>query len=165
MNWSYSCQPTRQPQQRGIWAASAIYTTAQSNTGSLTHWARPGIKPASSWMLVRFISAAPQWELWNPVFFNEHQNTPYKFVANCTAHFQFSSCGGGCALLFGCSAFPLSFAFSPLRTFCSNHSWFWLPLSISSWTYNLKWIHFWNNGEWLRSFLKSESLGLLQFSD
>ena len=31
--------------------------------GSLTHRARPGIKPVSSWILVRFISAEPPWEL------------------------------------------------------------------------------------------------------
>ena len=28
-------------------------TTAHSNARSLTHWARPGIEPTSSWMLVR----------------------------------------------------------------------------------------------------------------
>ena len=32
-------------------------------TGSLIYWVRPGIKPASSWMLVRFITAELQWEL------------------------------------------------------------------------------------------------------
>ena len=42
-------------------AASATYITAHSNTGYLTHWARPGIEPASSWILVRLISAVPQW--------------------------------------------------------------------------------------------------------
>ena len=33
----------------------------------LTHWARPGIKPTSSWILVRLITAEPRWELqlWN----------------------------------------------------------------------------------------------------
>ena len=31
--------------------------------GSLTHWTRPGIDPATSWILVGFISAEPQWEL------------------------------------------------------------------------------------------------------
>ena len=31
-----------------IWATSAIYTAACDNTGSLTHWARPRIKPTSS---------------------------------------------------------------------------------------------------------------------
>ena len=29
------------------------YTTAHSNAGSLTHWARSGIKPASVWIRVR----------------------------------------------------------------------------------------------------------------
>ena len=41
----------------------ATYTTALSNAGSLTHWARPGIKPAFSWILVRFIIAEPLQEL------------------------------------------------------------------------------------------------------
>ena len=42
----------------GSWirATSATYTTtmAHGNPGSLTHWAKPGIEPVSSWMLVRF---------------------------------------------------------------------------------------------------------------
>ena len=33
-----------------------------SNVRSLAHRERPGIEPASSWMLVRFISPEPQWE-------------------------------------------------------------------------------------------------------
>ena len=41
-----------EPRQHGILTASVTYTTAQSNTRSLTHWARPGIKPMSSWILV-----------------------------------------------------------------------------------------------------------------
>ena len=49
-----------QPQQHQIWAASSNYTPAPSNTGSFTHRARSGIEPASSWMLVRFVSAEPQ---------------------------------------------------------------------------------------------------------
>ena len=32
------------------------YTTAHSNAGSLTHWARPGIQPATSWFPVRFVN-------------------------------------------------------------------------------------------------------------
>ena len=52
-----------QPQQRGIQAMSVTYTTIQDNTGSLTHWARPGIEPASLWILVGFVSIALQWEL------------------------------------------------------------------------------------------------------
>ena len=39
------------------------YTTAHSNARSLTHWERPGINPSSSWILVRFVSAEPWWEL------------------------------------------------------------------------------------------------------
>ena len=44
------------------------YTTAHGNTGSLTHWARPEIEPATLWFLVGFFSAAPQWELQNHIF-------------------------------------------------------------------------------------------------
>ena len=54
--WKYSCQTTPQPQQHQIWAASVTYTTAYGNARSLTHWARPGIEPASSWFLVRFVN-------------------------------------------------------------------------------------------------------------
>ena len=39
------------------------YNRAHSNMGSLTHGARPGIEPITSWFLVRFISAEPQQEL------------------------------------------------------------------------------------------------------
>ena len=46
-----------------IWARSAAYTTAQSKAGPLTHGAGLGIEPASSWILVRFISTEPRWEL------------------------------------------------------------------------------------------------------
>ena len=33
------------------------------NARFLTQWARPRIKPASSWILVEFVTAEPQWEL------------------------------------------------------------------------------------------------------
>ena len=37
--------------------SSLTYTAAaHSNTGSLTHWAKPGILPASSWILVGFVN-------------------------------------------------------------------------------------------------------------
>ena len=42
---------------------SVTYTTAHGNTGSLTHGAGPGIKPKSSWILIRFISTEPQRKL------------------------------------------------------------------------------------------------------
>ena len=63
---TYSCWSTPQPQQHHIRAAYSTYTTAHGNTGSLTHWVRPGIEPAISWFLVGFISAAPRREL--PIF-------------------------------------------------------------------------------------------------
>ena len=62
-NWSYSCQPTPQPQQCQIQAISVTYTTAHGNTRSLTHLAKPGVKPASSWILVRFITTELEQKL------------------------------------------------------------------------------------------------------
>ena len=42
-----------------------LYPTAQGNARSPAHWVRPGVEHASSWILVGFIGAAPQWELLN----------------------------------------------------------------------------------------------------
>ena len=42
---------------------SATYTIAHGHAGSPTHWARPGIEPMSSLILVKFISTEPQREL------------------------------------------------------------------------------------------------------
>ena len=50
-------------EQREIQVASATYNTAHVNTGLLTHCMRPGIKPASSWTSVGFITTEPQWEI------------------------------------------------------------------------------------------------------
>jgi len=44
------------PQQHETPVVSATYTTAHSNAGPLTHWARPGIEPVSSWILVGFLT-------------------------------------------------------------------------------------------------------------
>ena len=63
-----------QPQQCQIWAPSVTYTRAHSNAGSLTHWVRPGIKPAPSWILVGFTSTAPQSELSVVLFYGEYLN-------------------------------------------------------------------------------------------
>ena len=52
-----------QPQQRGIWAASTTYITVLDNARSLIHWARLGIEPVSSRMLVGFVTNEPQQEL------------------------------------------------------------------------------------------------------
>ena len=61
LNHSCSCLPSTQ--QHRIWATSAIYITAHSSAGSLTHWGRPGIRPASSWIVVRFVTTQPPLKL------------------------------------------------------------------------------------------------------
>ena len=43
-------------QQCQIWVVSVTSATAWSGAGSLTHWARPGIKPTSLWILVGFLT-------------------------------------------------------------------------------------------------------------
>ena len=58
-----------QPQQCKIWAASVTYTAAYSNAGSLTDWARPGIKPTSSLIRVGFLThwatiETPRNDIW-----------------------------------------------------------------------------------------------------
>ena len=63
LNRSFCCWPTPQPQQRGIRAVSVTYTIAHGSTEPLTHWVRPGIRPTSLWILVRFVTTEPQWEL------------------------------------------------------------------------------------------------------
>ena len=57
-----------------IRATAASLLRSHSNTGSLTHWVRPGIEPATSWFLVRFTSTAPQREL-QEVLFKGEQGT------------------------------------------------------------------------------------------
>ena len=48
---------------------------SHSNARFLTYRARPGIKPASSWILVWFITTKPQWELLFFVFFRDSTYT------------------------------------------------------------------------------------------
>ena len=60
------------PQQCGIQAASATYSTAHGQAGSLTPWMRPGMEPASSWILVAFVTDEPQGELWHVPFKWKH---------------------------------------------------------------------------------------------
>ena len=47
---------TPQPQEHWIQAISATYMAAWGNSGSLIQWARPGIEPASSWILCRVLN-------------------------------------------------------------------------------------------------------------
>ena len=61
--WWEFAQPIPQPQPHQIQATSVSYSTVYGNAGWLTYWAGPGIEPTSSWILVRVVSAEPQWKL------------------------------------------------------------------------------------------------------
>ena len=52
LNQSRSCQSTLQPQQHQIQASSATYTHSPWQRQILNPLSKPGIKPASSWILV-----------------------------------------------------------------------------------------------------------------
>ena len=58
MNRSRSCQPIPQSQQGRIRAMAVTYIAAHSNAG-----VSPGTEPTSSWILVSFLTAEPQWQL------------------------------------------------------------------------------------------------------
>ena len=81
-NRSCSSRPTSRPQQCQIRAVSSTYTTAHGNGRSLTHWARPGIKPTISWLQVGFISTT-QWQKL-PIHFIF--NVFFLFMAALAAH-------------------------------------------------------------------------------
>ena len=51
-----------------------------SHARSLTHWARSGIEPATSWFLVGFVSATPRWEL--PDSFNCSDSSSEHMIAH-----------------------------------------------------------------------------------
>ena len=68
-----SLLPTPQPPQHQIRAMSLTYTTAHSNAGSLTHWAKPGIEPTSSWTLC--------WVL-NPLSHNGNSGNILSYISS-----------------------------------------------------------------------------------
>ena len=53
-------------------------------TRSLTHWAKPGIEPVSSWMLVGFFTTEPQWELHKLSLFNCWSSFSSSNLASCS---------------------------------------------------------------------------------
>ena len=61
------------------------YTTAHGNTGGPTHWARPGIKPTSSWIIVGFVSTVSWRELLQ--FSLTPQNRPQNRLYKSTQHY------------------------------------------------------------------------------
>ena len=88
-NQSCSCQPMPEPQQHQIRAASATYTTAHDNAGSLTYRVRPVIEPATSWFLVGFVSTAQQWEL-HISYYKYRSPFGGKKVVGCCAYIRSS---------------------------------------------------------------------------
>ena len=82
-----------------IRAASATYTTAHGNTGSFTHWAGAGIKPATSWFLVGFVNCCAT--MGTPIIC-------WFWVVVCLASFLFTLC-----------EFTIDFGFVPTVRFHS----------------------------------------------
>ena len=76
---------TETPDLSCVWAVSVTYTTACGNTRSLTHWARPGIEPANSWFLVRFISTAP----WQELLISENILSDPFFLSFLASHYSY----------------------------------------------------------------------------
>ena len=64
-----------------IWAASAVYATSCSNAMSLTHWARPGMEPASSWILVGFLTCWATMETAFAEFLRKRYKTKHLIYA------------------------------------------------------------------------------------
>ena len=79
-NWSCTCWLTPQSQKCQIRTTSAACTEAHGNARSLTHWAGPGIKHASSWILVKFITTEPQWKLHSNDFKFNNNNKHSKLL-------------------------------------------------------------------------------------
>ena len=78
--WSCTCWPKPQSRQHWIQATSATYTIACNNTGSLTHWARPGMEPTCSW--------TPHWVL-NPLSHNRNSWSlclEHSFCVACSSY-------------------------------------------------------------------------------
>ena len=90
------------PQHHQIRAMSATYTTAHGNTGSFTHWARPGIEPTTSWFLVGFVPAVPQWELLEDEFLNVHWESTFFFKKKTHEEFFCGAAGEGSGGLSRC---------------------------------------------------------------
>ena len=81
-------------QQHETWATSVTYTTAHSNAGSLTHGARPGIEPLSSWMLLGFanhwtMKGTPSLLMYKMLHWVFHEVNVFK----CLAHSRCSIVG------------------------------------------------------------------------
>ena len=79
------------------------YTTAHSNTGSLSHWSRSGIQSTSSWILVGFVTTEPQWEICWATAGNLRLLNFYAFI-----HFAWFQGGGKVKEPLPCCLSPVS---------------------------------------------------------
>ena len=84
-----------EPHQCQIWAESVTYITTHNNAGSLTHGARPGIKPSTSWFLVGFVSTEPRRELLFGII-GMHFSTAFSCIY-CLFSFTYELCVWVCA--------------------------------------------------------------------
>ena len=136
------------PQCR-IRAAYATYTTAHSNASSLTHWARPGIEPSSTWILIGFFSTAQQ-ELPEalPLIKANYQTGPHPAVGS-RLHLWWEGQRRPCRPLkpwhTGCSSWKLSRTWSPWRDISSKRPLLTtaLPPSSPSLFHDLVWFPSW----------------------
>ena len=148
MNQSCSCWPPPQLPQHQIQATSSTYPTAHGSTRSLTHWARPGMEPASSWMLVRFVTTEPWRELWALDFnlFLDQIKRPSIFPRLLGFCIRFRESSVVCVLKKGLPQIPVCKASSPrlqppfpFTRWCPsrNSSFpFWRSLTYNGWEMN-----------------------------
>ena len=93
---------------------SATYTTVYGNPRSLTHWARPWIKPATSWLLVGFVSTVPQWELLCLSFWLS------QFKLSITLAAFFNKC-----IIYSCATYKLLFSNLKIYNITCPNNLFW----------------------------------------
>ena len=101
---------------------SATYITAHGNTGSLAHWARPGIKPSTSWFPVGYINHCAMTGT-PPTFFicgliNDGHSDWCVVVPHSRFHLHFSNNQWCWAFLCVCACWPSSLE-KCLWVFCS----------------------------------------------
>ena len=96
-----------------IGATPASLHHSHCNTRSLIHQARPGIEPTSSWILVRFISTEPQWELPHIIY-----SFPLWFIIGYWIHFP---------LLYSRTLLSINFSSQKLKLCYPSNTDFQLP--------------------------------------
>ena len=107
---------------RGRYSFQPIHS--HSNTESLTHWVRPGIEPATSWFLVRFVSTAPQQELWKKVMFTVFSGCSVKLANPVKSSLPIPACWSSKQFSHLWLTFPI---FHIVKLVTKSHLWFFFP--------------------------------------